>query len=84
MKNLTELFRKLELDNDKGLYLRSDNVWHNECSFSSRIVHLIEDKIQPDAFFCFDSKPLILFYDNPTNKKEIYKAVWNFNESPPR
>lgn len=82
MKNLTELFKRLGLDSDKGLYLRSENIWQNECGFSNRISRLLEDKIQPDAFFCFDSKPLILFYDNPTNKKKIFKAVWNFNESP--
>jgi len=82
MKNLTELFKRLGLDGDKGLYLISENTWQNECGFSSRIARLLEDKIQPDAFFCFDSKPLILFYENPTDKKRIYKAVWNFNESP--
>ena len=82
MKNLTELFKKLGLDSGKGLYIRSENTWQNECGFSSRVANLIENKILPDAFFCIDSKPLILFYDNPYEKKEIYKAVWNFNESP--
>ncbi len=82
MENLTELFQRLRLDSDKGLYIRSENTWKNECGFSSRIERLLVEKIQPDAFFCLDSKPLILFFDNPYDKKEIYKAIWNFNESP--
>ncbi|MDR3047251.1 MAG: N-6 DNA methylase, partial [Bacteroidales bacterium] len=36
----------------------------------------------PDAFFCFANKPLILFFENPKNKDEVHKSVWNFNESP--
>ena len=43
---------------------------------------MIEEKICPDAFFCFGNKPLILFYDSPKNKTTIHKAIWNFNESP--
>jgi hypothetical protein len=82
MENLAELFKRLGLDNDKGLYIRSENKWQNECAFSSRIASLLENIIQPDAFFSFYSKPLILFYNNPTDKKKIFKAIWNFNESP--
>lgn len=43
---------------------------------------LIEYKIKPKAFFCFDNKPLLLFFENPSNKEKLYEAIWNFNESP--
>jgi hypothetical protein len=42
----------------------------------------IEYKIKPKAFFCFDNKPLLLFFENPSNKEKLYEAIWNFNESP--
>ena len=35
-----------------------------------------------DAFFCFDNKPLILFFKEPKDKKALHRAIWNFNESP--
>ena len=37
-----------------------------------------------DAFFCFDNKPLILFFslEDSNKKQELHKAIWNFNESP--
>ena len=50
--------------------------------FSSRIEKLLKEKLKPDAFFVFDNKPLILFYDSYENKEKIHKALWNFNESP--
>ena len=35
-----------------------------------------------DAFFCFDNKPLILFFKDPQDRKALHQAIWNFNESP--
>ena len=40
------------------------------------------EKLKPKSFFCFDGKPLILFYDSPANKENILQKIWNFNESP--
>ena len=82
MKNLQKIFDDLGLKEGNGLFLLSSNDWKKECNFSSRVTRLIEVKIKPDAFFCFGNKPLILFYDNPSDKTTIHKAIWNFNESP--
>lgn len=82
MKNLQKIFDSLGLKEGNGLYVRANGDWKNECSFSSRVSRLIEGKIKPDAFFVFGNKPLILFYENPSDKLSIHKAVWNFNESP--
>ena len=82
MKNLLNIFDKLCLNRDNGLFITSENLWKEECRFSSRIERLIGNKLKPDAFFNFDNKPLILFYDNPKNIEAIHKALWNFNESP--
>jgi hypothetical protein len=82
MKNLLDIFNKLNINKENGLFIISEYLWKEECQFSSRIVRLIGNKLQPDAFFVFDNKPLILFYENPQNTKDIHKALWNFNESP--
>jgi len=47
------------------------------------VERLLVDKIKPDAFFCIDNKPFILFFENlGSKKKEKLKQIWNFNESP--
>ena len=82
MENLQKIFDELGLNEGNGLFLLYTSDWKKKCNFSSRVNRLIEDKIRPDAFFCFGNKPLILFYENPENKTTIHKAIWNFNESP--
>lgn len=82
MTDLKPLFAKLGLDEANGLFITKEELWKNETAFPNRVKRLIERKILPDAFFCFDNKPLILFFNNPGNKKELHKAIWNFNECP--
>lgn len=82
--NLQQLFSKLEINESDSLIELSDKDWKKKVNFPSRVIRLLEDtkKWSPKAIFCFDNKPLILFFENPENKEELHKAVWNFNESP--
>jgi len=82
MSDLKGIFDSLGLNRDNGLFMTSENKWKSETSFPNRVNRLIERKIVPDAFFCFSNKPLILFFENPQNKAELHKAIWNFNECP--
>ncbi len=82
MTELKTLFTKLGLDKTNGLYVTEEELWKTETAFPNRVKRLLERKILPDAFFCFDNKPLILFFDTPSNKQELHKAIWNFNECP--
>ncbi len=82
MKKLEELFLQLGLDKNNGLFITKEDLWKKEVAFPNRVKRLIERKIEPDAFFCFDNKPMILFFNNCENKEEIHKAIWNFNECP--
>lgn len=82
MKKLEEIFSKLGLRKDNGLFITKEEHWKKDTSFPNRIKRLIDRKIRPDAFFCFDNKPLILFFQNPPNKHNLHKAIWNFNECP--
>lgn len=80
MEELKEIFDRLGMTNQNGLYMTADNNWKQ--LLSARIVYLLEDKLEPEAFFCIDKKPLVLFYDSPQKREELFKSIWNFNESP--
>lgn len=82
MNELNKIFLKLGLNSDNGLYLTNENVWKTETSFPNRVKRLIERKIEPDAFFVFDNKPMILFFENREDKSKLHEAIWNFNECP--
>jgi hypothetical protein len=82
MRNLFDIFETLKINKENGLFITADGRWQEECNFPSRIEKLLKEKLKPDAFFVFDNKPLILFYDSHENKEKIHKALWNFNESP--
>ncbi|MBR3426778.1 MAG: N-6 DNA methylase [Bacteroidales bacterium] len=84
--NLQEIYSRLQLTDD-CLIKMSDTNWRSKVSLPSRIYRLLEknDLLKTlDAFFCFDNKPLILFFNlrDGNKKKELHKAIWNFNESP--
>ncbi|MDR2754283.1 MAG: SAM-dependent methyltransferase [Planctomycetaceae bacterium] len=78
---LNEIFRKLDINTANGLYYTNDVKWKSELQFPNRVIRLLENNIKPDAFFCIDNKPLILFFENSTDK-DLHKKIWNFNESP--
>jgi 16S rRNA G966 N2-methylase RsmD len=80
MKELKELFDRLGMNDQNGLYITAEKKWKGK--LSARVEWLLEDKIEPEAFFCIDNKPIVLFYNSPQNKEELFKAIWNFNESP--
>lgn len=80
MKHLTEVFDKLGLTKERGLFLFNENEWQG--TFTNRVERLLLKVIKPDAFFCIDNKPFILFFDNPKNKRAKLEQIWNFNESP--
>ncbi|MDR2126041.1 MAG: hypothetical protein LBP63_04340, partial [Prevotellaceae bacterium] len=64
------------------MYCTDDTKWKAKLQFPNFVIRLLENNIQPDSFFCIDNKPLILFFENPTNKQDLHKKIWNFNESP--
>jgi len=80
LKHLDQIFDKLNLTRENGLFITKEDKWFG--LFSNRVERLIKKTIEPDAFFCIDNKPFILFFENPQNKKKKLKEIWNFNESP--
>lgn len=82
MISIEYIISNLGLNGKDGLFFMADEQWKKDTAFPNRVKRLIERKIQPAALFCFDNKPLILFFENPSNKQELHEAIWNFNESP--
>jgi len=80
MKKLNEVFQDLGLDSTNGLYCTKGANWETDLQLPSRVKRCL-GQINPDAFFCFDNKPLILFFENPTDK-DLHKKIWNINEVP--
>jgi hypothetical protein len=78
MKKLNEIFSQLGLSKENGLFITKEKSCKTETSFPNRVKRLIERKIEPDTFFCFDNKPMILFFENRENKSELHEAIWNF------
>ena len=57
---LKEIYTRLNMTSDNGLCIIKDNLW--EGKLPRRLELLVIDKLKPEAFFCFDRKPIILFY----------------------
>jgi hypothetical protein len=79
-RTLQDIFTKLNLADDALIRL-SDKKWKEKVRLPNRIIRFLE-QTTPDAFFCLDNKPMILFFDSPTDKKKLHKQIWNFNEAP--
>jgi hypothetical protein len=82
MQSLAKKLQELGINEQNGLYYTANKSWKQNLKFPSRVERLLEKEIKPDAFFCVDNKPLILFYKNPQDKQLLHKKIWNFNESP--
>lgn len=82
MEKINDVFAQLGLDENNGLFITEESSWKANTAFPNRVIRLINERIKPYAFFCFDNKPLILFFLNPRDKNKLHEAIWNFNESP--
>jgi type I restriction-modification system DNA methylase subunit len=81
MSSLNDVFQQLGLNSSNGLYFFEDK-WADQVKISGYIKRIFEKKLNPTAFFCFDSKPLILFFENPPDNKDLHRKIWNFNGAP--
>jgi hypothetical protein len=80
MYNLNSILQTLGINTTNGLYDAKNANWKADLQLSSRVKRCLE-QINPKAFFCIDNKPLILFFENPTDK-DLHKKIWNINEVP--
>lgn len=80
MEELNKIFVRLGMNSQNGLFISSEYTYRK--GLSRRSDKLLESRLAPDAFFCIDGKPTVLFYNSPQNKTELFKTIWNFNEVP--
>ncbi|MDR2027350.1 MAG: SAM-dependent methyltransferase [Prevotellaceae bacterium] len=80
MNQLGDIFQTLGIDAANGLYYAKSANRNIDLHLSSRVKRCLK-QINPDAFFCFDDKPLILFFENRTDS-DLHKKIWNLNEVP--
>lgn len=79
MATINSIHEKLGLNATNGLYVKGDA----NLPFMKKLEKLYSDvSLQPDSAFCLGDKPFILFYENPSDKEKIFKAIWNLNEVP--
>jgi len=77
---LNQIYKQLGFNVQNGLCLMTNKHWKG--CLLPRTEKILINILKPVSFFCLDKKPLILFYDSPKNKKELFQDIWNFNESP--
>jgi hypothetical protein len=81
-KTLKNICESLGLSRSNGLFFTNEDEWKTATYFPNRVQRLLQRKLAPDAFFYFDNKPLLLFFVDPSDKEELFRSIWNFNESP--
>lgn len=83
---LEDIYEKLDLIGRGGFVSLSNPEWRHGVQLPDRVLRLINDSNSPlsqvSAFFCFDGKPFIFFFDNPADNNALHKAIWNLNEIP--
>lgn len=79
--NLKSLLVKLDLLDKSELFYLCDIEKNKINNINIRVKESLL-KIKPDAFFCINDEPLILFFENPENLEKIQRQIWNFNQSP--
>lgn len=84
--SFTNIYDRLELTGKDGFISFASPDRYTDIQISERISRLIQDTSCPlsqlSALFCFGGKPLIFFFDNPSNESSLHKAIWNLNEIP--
>lgn len=82
MLSLSSLLDVLNLSERDGLFYYRDLFDESKVNFLAyRIVENLQNHIKPDAFFCINNQPIILFFES-VNGTKIQRTIWNFNLSP--
>ena len=79
---LKSLLEKLNLSDKDGLFFYGDLDNEKTSFLSIRIKEIFSEKIKPDAFFCINNEPLILFFEKKRDLEKLERQIWNLNQSP--
>lgn len=84
-KHLNQLLERLNLLSTNAVFFTSRKSRYSPV-FTPEVQHKLE-LINPDAYYSFNNKPYILFFDlsdeaNALREDEIHKQVWSFDSAP--
>lgn len=79
---LNSLLESLNLSDKDGLYFYDDLNRIKTDFLSIRVKETFLEHIKPDAFFCINNEPLILFFEGKRDFKKLEQQIWNFNQAP--
>ncbi|MBB2146833.1 N-6 DNA methylase [Pedobacter sp. LMG 31464] len=79
MPSVRSIHQQLGYDISNGLFNSDDVILQNEGKLSKLFS---KDFLKPNSIFYIGDRPFVLFYENPDDKSELFKAIWNINEVP--
>ena len=82
MTLLSSFLETLNLSGKDGLFFYDDLSNEKTDFLSIRIENVFYEQIKPDAFFCINNEPLILFFEKKRDLEKLEKQIWNLNQSP--
>ena len=79
---LKSLLETLNLSDKDGLFFYEDLNNKKTDFLSIRVKETLLKYLKPDALFCINNEPLILFFEGERDFEILEKQIWNFNQTP--
>lgn len=79
---LNSLLETLNLSDKDGLFFYDDLSSKKTDFLSIRVKETLLEYLKPDALFCINNEPLILFFEGQRDFEKLEKQIWNFNQTP--
>lgn len=79
---LDSILEILNLSDKDGLFFYEDLSNEKTDFLSIRVKETLLKHLKPDAFFCINNEPLILFFEKQRDLEKLERQIWNFNQTP--
>jgi N-6 DNA Methylase len=79
---LNSILESLNLSDKDGLFFYEDLSTEKTDFLSIRVKETLLKYLKPDALFCINNEPLILFFEGQRDFEKLEKQIWNFNQTP--
>ena len=79
---LDSILEILNLSDKDGLFFYEDLSNEKTDFLSIRVKETLLKHLKPDAFFCINNEPLILFFEKQRDLEKLERQIWNFNQAP--
>ncbi|WP_396189028.1 N-6 DNA methylase [Flavobacterium sp.] len=79
---LNSILEILNLSDKDGLFFYEDLSNEKTDFLSIRVKETLLKYLKPNALFCINNEPLILFFEGQRDFEKLEKQIWNFNQTP--